>query len=81
MGLDLRFPLGLMFLTIGALMLGYGVLTWHSAIYAQSLGLNMNVFWGSVMVVFGGLMFFLARRASSRQSVTEGTAVSHAPRH
>jgi hypothetical protein len=63
MGLDLRIPLGLMFLSIGALMLGYGVLTWHSPIYAQSLGDNVNVWWGSVMVLFGGLMYGLGRRA------------------
>ena len=52
-----------MFLSIGALMLGYGVLTWHSPMYAQSLGQNINVLWGSVMCAFGGLMFFLGRRA------------------
>jgi hypothetical protein len=63
MGLDLRIPLGLMFLSIGALMLGYGVLTWNSPIYAQSLGNNINVLWGSVMVLFGGGMYWLGRRA------------------
>ncbi|AFL88401.1 hypothetical protein Terro_2494 [Terriglobus roseus DSM 18391] len=73
MGLDLRIPLGLMFLSIGALMCGYGALTWHSPIYAQSLGQNINVLWGSVMLIFGGLMFFLGRRARWQEGSTDGT--------
>ena len=86
MGLDLRIPLGLMFLSIGALMLGYGALTWHSPIYVQSLGLNMNVLWGSVMVLFGGLMFFLARRARVVNAPPDPRAGGHVesarlPRH
>ena len=62
MGLDLRLPLGLMFLSIGALLLVYGVLTWHSPMYMQSLGQNINVLWGAVMFVFGSIMFLLGRR-------------------
>lgn len=74
MGLDLRIPLGLMFLSIGALMLGYGVITWHSPIYQQSLGQNINVLWGSVMFAFGGLMFFLGRRARWQNDPTHPRA-------
>jgi hypothetical protein len=63
MGLDLRIPLGLMFLAIGGLLEIYGLATWHSAIYERSLGENLNIIWGGVLLLFGGLMYGLGRRA------------------
>lgn len=68
MGLDLRIPLGLMFASIGALLVGYGILTRHSDMYLRSMGANVNVLWGGVMLAFGVVMFALARRAASRSS-------------
>jgi hypothetical protein len=62
MGLDIRLPLGLIFLIIGAILALYGAFTWGSAMYLNSGGINLNVVWGSVMVVFGGMMFALSRR-------------------
>ena len=73
MGLDLRLPLGLMFSVIGLIMLGYGLLTRGSGQYALSLGLNVNVGWGAVMLIFGSLMFLLGWRSRSRE-VTAGKA-------
>jgi hypothetical protein len=61
MGLDIRKPLGLLFLAIGALLLGYGILTWGRPMYARSLGVNINALWGSVLLVFGGLMYYFGR--------------------
>ena len=63
MGLDLRLPLGLMFSTIGLIMLVYGLLTWGSSQYAQYLGMNVNAIWGAVLLVFGGLVFLLGWRS------------------
>ena len=68
MGLDLRIPLGLMFVAIGVLLLGYGAFTWHSVIYLQSMGQNVNVIWGGIMVVFGASLLLLARRSRHRQA-------------
>lgn len=62
MGLDIRIPLGLIFLITGGLMTGYGVLTRGSAIYAKSMGVNLNLLWGGLMVVFGAVMLFVGRR-------------------
>jgi len=62
MGLDIRLPLGLIFLIIGAIMTLYGAFTAGSAIYAASMGVNLNVIWGVVMLAFGGLMLGLSRR-------------------
>ena len=73
MGLDLRLPLGLMFSVIGLILLGYGALTWGSGQYALSLGLNVNLAWGAVMLVFGGTMFLLGWRSRGRDA--SGSAV------
>ena len=65
MGLDIRWPIGLMFSLIGALMAGYGLLTVSDAqLYQCSLGANVNLYWGLVLLVFGGAMLAMAWRGS-----------------
>lgn len=63
MGLDIRIPIGLMFSILGALILIYGFVS-DPAIYQRSLGINVNVSWGIVMLVFGLIMFLFGRRGS-----------------
>ena len=58
--LDIRIPIGLLFLTIGMLLAGYGLFS-DPAIYAQSLGINVNFWWGGVLLAFGLVMLLLAR--------------------
>jgi hypothetical protein len=63
MGLDIRIPLGLIFLIIGGLMSIYGFLTRHTtAIYEKSMGINLNLTWGLLMLLFGLIMFYFGRR-------------------
>ncbi|MGA9718121.1 MAG: hypothetical protein WBQ79_07550 [Acidobacteriaceae bacterium] len=62
MGLDIRIPLGLMFLVTGGLMAVYGLFTRGSAIYGKSLNMNINLIWGSLMLVFGLVMYIMGRR-------------------
>jgi len=62
MGLDIRIPLGLIFLIVGGVMSVYGIVTRHSAIYERSLGVNLNLGWGLVMFLFGVIMFAVGRR-------------------
>ena len=62
MGLDIRIPLGLIFLIIGGMMTLYGLLTRASAIYEKSLGVNLNLGWGILMFLFGLFMFLIGRR-------------------
>jgi ABC-type Fe3+-siderophore transport system permease subunit len=74
MNLDLRIPMGLMFLIVGAILSVYGVVTMGSPIYAKSVGMNINLIWGLVMLVFGGLMFLLGQRSQKRPvTQIEGT--------
>ena len=62
MNLDLRIPIGLMFSIIGALLTGFGLIS-DDAIYARSLGINVNLWWGLVLLVFGLLMLGFVARA------------------
>ncbi|HEY1744608.1 MAG TPA: hypothetical protein VGG18_15680 [Granulicella sp.] len=62
MGLDIRLPLGLIFLIIGGIMAVYGVFTRGSAMYASSQGINLNLVWGLVMLLFGLIMFIAGRK-------------------
>jgi hypothetical protein len=54
MGLDIRWPIGLMFTLIGVLLTGYGALV--KSDHAVSLGININFIWGIVLLIFGVLM-------------------------
>jgi hypothetical protein len=62
MGLDIRLPLGMIFVITGVILIAYGAFTWGSAIYAQSDGLNLNMIWGGVMTIFGAGMWIAGRR-------------------
>lgn len=57
MGLDIRWPIGIMFALIGALLVVYGAVTnWNEELYARSLGMNINLRWGVVLLGFGAVM-------------------------
>jgi protein-S-isoprenylcysteine O-methyltransferase Ste14 len=67
MGLDIRWPIGLMFSLVGLLLVIYGVATnSNQEMYQRSLGLNLNLIWGLVLLVFGGLMTIMAWRDSKK---------------
>ena len=55
MTLDVRTPTGILFVIVGGLLAGFGV-TGDSAIYQRSLGINVNLYWGLAMSVFGVAM-------------------------
>jgi hypothetical protein len=63
MGLDIRIPLGLIFLITGAIMAAFGLFTRGDAtLYARSMDINLNLVWGLVMFAFGLVMFLVGRR-------------------
>jgi hypothetical protein len=61
MSFDLRLPIGLMFSVFGVLLTVFGLVS-DRAIYQRSLGINVNLWWGLVLVVFGVVMLGLAMR-------------------
>ena len=68
MGLDIRWPIGLMFSLIGVMLVIYGFATnSNTEMYQHSLTINVNLRWGMVLLVFGAGMLLLARRARGRE--------------
>jgi hypothetical protein len=76
MRLDIRLPIGMFFAVLGVLLAIYG-LTSDPAIYQRSLGRNVNLVWGLVLLVFGATMLALGRRA---MRAIQPVAPSDAPR-
>ncbi len=66
MGLDIRIPLGTLFSLLGILLAGYG-LHGGSSLARRSLGINIDLWWGLVLLVFGTAMLVLAWRARRRE--------------
>ena len=65
MGVDIRLPIGGMFALVGLLLVIYGLTTSGDPMYARSLHINANMWWGLVMLVFGGLMLYFGMRKKS----------------
>ena len=65
MTFDLRLPIGIIFTIYGLLLTVYGVFG-NKEQYARSLGININLVWGIVMLVFGLVMWYFARRGSKK---------------
>lgn len=83
MSLDLRIPMGLMFLIVGVLLSLFGLATRGSDIYQRSAGMNINLIWGLVMVVFGLTMFLLGRYSDThpKEPSHEPAERPHIPGH
>jgi hypothetical protein len=65
MNLDIRFPLGLMFAIMGVILAGYGMVN-EARAHAAGASINLNLWWGLVLLVFGGVMLFLASRGAQK---------------
>ena len=70
--LDLRYPMGMMFALVGAILAVYGLATNSSGMeekgmyQVHSLGLNINLIWGLVLFCFGLLMLGLAHWSATK---------------
>ncbi len=64
--LDLKLPIGWLISAYGVLLTGYGLLT-GKEMYAISLGINLNLIWGILMILIGG-GFLLAVLVKKRRT-------------
>jgi len=72
MGLDIRWPIGLMFTLIGVLLTGYGAMTGSDAeLYKRSLDININLYWGLLLLVFGAVMLILAWTGKAKENQSD----------
>lgn len=69
MKFDLRLPIGILFSIYGLLLVGYGWIS-DPKIYERSLGININLRWGLLLLLFGVAMLLLAWRAHTRAAKT-----------
>ena len=79
MGPDIRLPLGAMFALLGVLLSVFG-LTSSPATYAPALGINVNLWWGLVLLAFGLTMFLLGRRSPTDDKTRRGCLPATVPR-
>ena len=73
MGIDIKFPIGLMFSILGAVLAIYGFVTrFNPEIYQKSLDININLWTGIIMLVFG-LFMLLASILQKKEEETKPT--------
>jgi hypothetical protein len=69
MGIDIKFPIGLMFSILGLILTFFGLFTnADTGLYQRSLGININLWSGSGMLVFGLFMLGLAWKSRKTNS-------------
>lgn len=57
MDMDIRIPIGLLFVILGLILALFGIFTLNDTeLYARSLGRNINLWTSLLMLIFGGLM-------------------------
>ncbi len=69
MDVDIRIPIGLLFAILGLILAIFGLVSMNDTeLYARSLGRNINLWTGLLMLVFGGgmLYFSLRKRKSGK---------------
>jgi len=60
---DIRIPIGLMFTIVGIIISVFGFFTKSNAeMYHKSLGINVNLVMGVLMLIFGLVMLYFAGR-------------------
>ena len=61
--LDIKIPIGFMFSIFGLLLTIYGIVTYSNIeMYKKSFEINVNLWSGIGMLIFGGLMILLSRK-------------------
>lgn len=65
---DIRIPIGLMFTIFGVLISVFGVVTnSDNPMYQKSLGINVNILMGLLMLVFGLVMLWFAWKSGKKK--------------
>ena len=69
MGLDIRYPIGFLFSIIGIMLTIFGLVTGSNAeLYKRSLGINVNLWTGLGMIIFGCIMLVFAYRTTKKKA-------------
>jgi len=80
--LDLKIPLGGLLTFYGLILIVFGLLS-KKEIYEKSLGININLIWGVLVLVIGGLLILKAfpkpRQGRLKRGPTSGSAGQSGP--
>jgi hypothetical protein len=75
--LDIRLPIGGLFTVLGLILAGFGLATVDEpSRYARSFSVNVNLWWGLVMLAFGAGLLLSATFYRSRPTVTPAAQTS-----
>ena len=72
MNFDLRLPIGIMFSLFGGILVIFGAVSNKEIYETNSLGININLIWGAVLLVFGVFMLFPTFRARGKAPQAQG---------
>ena len=79
--LDIRLPIGGLFTVLGLMLAGYGAITsTDPGLYQRSQSINVNLWWGLIMLAFGAGLLLSATFYAGKPTVQpasrspEGTA-------
>jgi len=75
MNVDLRFPIGILFMILGGLLILFGAFT-GGDLYQRSFNINVNLWWGFLMFLFGFAFFVLSRANAVRARRAQAKADS-----
>jgi hypothetical protein len=74
MGIDIKFPIGLMFSILGVLLTFFGLFTnSDEMLYSRSLGININLWSGTGMLIFGLIMLYLVYRSRVKKNLSDSS--------
>lgn len=73
--IDIRLPIGGLFALLGVILIIFGAASDPSR-YMKSLGININLYWGIVLLAFGAIMLMLGKRGrrASQSNADEGAS-------
>jgi amino acid transporter len=74
MGLDIKIPIGLMFVIFGIILTIFGLATIGNEMYELSVGRNINLYSGIGMLIFGGFMLIISD-LKFKKKITESLGV------
>jgi hypothetical protein len=60
--LDIRLPIGLLFTIFGIILTIYGIFSDKQIHDIHSLGININLWWGLLILIFGLIFLFSVRK-------------------
>jgi hypothetical protein len=65
--LDIRLPLGSLFTLFGLILTLYGIFGDKQMYVEHSLGININLWWGLLMLVFGLLFLLFSKKKIGKE--------------